>query len=65
MRLPQYVLSTFVLLLRLCFMTHGDWRLLVFRPLCLALLLIGFLVLVGPPLVAVLRRRRGVALAGA
>ena len=40
------------------FMAHGDWRLLVFRPLSLALFLLGALVLVGPPLVGALRRRR-------
>jgi putative tricarboxylic transport membrane protein len=37
------------------FMAHGDWRLLVFRPLSLALFLIGALVLLGPPLIALLR----------
>jgi putative tricarboxylic transport membrane protein len=40
------------------FMAHGDWRLLVFRPLSLALFLLGALVLLGPPLVSALRRRR-------
>ena len=43
------------------FMAHGDWHLLVFRPLSLALFLIGALVLVGPPLFGVLRRRGAVA----
>jgi putative tricarboxylic transport membrane protein len=47
------------------FMAHGDWRLLVFRPLSLALFVIGALVLLGPPLVAALRRRAAVAPAGA
>ena len=39
------------------FMAHGDWRLLLLRPLSLVLLLIGALVLAGPPLLAGLRRR--------
>jgi len=39
------------------FMAHGDWRLLAFRPLSLALLAIGALVLLGP-LIAAGRRRR-------
>ena len=39
------------------FMAHGDWRLLVFRPLSLALLLVGALVLLGPPVLSALRRR--------
>jgi putative tricarboxylic transport membrane protein len=39
------------------FMAHGDWQLLVFRPLSLALLAIGAAVLLLPPLVATLRRR--------
>ena len=39
------------------FMAHGDWRLLVFRPLSLALLLLGVAVLVGPSVWAALRRR--------
>ena len=43
------------------FMAHGDWRLLVFRPLSLALLLVGVLVLAAPPLVAALRRTRRAA----
>jgi putative tricarboxylic transport membrane protein len=47
------------------FMAHGDWRLLVFRPLSLALFVIGALVLVGPPLAAALRRRAAVAPTGA
>jgi putative tricarboxylic transport membrane protein len=42
------------------FMAHGDWRLLVFRPLSLALFVIGALVLLGPPLVSALRRRGNV-----
>ena len=40
------------------FMAHGEWRLLVFRPLAAALILIGVLALIGPPLVAALRRPR-------
>jgi putative tricarboxylic transport membrane protein len=47
------------------FMAHGDWRLLVFRPLSLALFVVGALVLVGPPLVDLLRRRTAVASTGA
>ena len=43
------------------FMAHGDWRLLVLRPLSLALLLVGVLVLAAPPLVAALRRTRRAA----
>ena len=43
------------------FMAHGDWRLLVFRPLSLALLLVGVLVLAAPPVVAALRRTRRAA----
>jgi putative tricarboxylic transport membrane protein len=39
------------------YMAHGDWRLLVFRPLALALVLAGVLVVAAPPLVAALRRR--------
>jgi putative tricarboxylic transport membrane protein len=39
------------------FMAHGDWRLLVFRPISLSLLVVGALVLLGPPLAAALRRR--------
>jgi hypothetical protein len=39
------------------FMAHGDWQLLGFRPLSLALLAIGAAVLLLPPLVATLRRR--------
>jgi putative tricarboxylic transport membrane protein len=42
------------------FMAHGDWRLLVFRPLSLALFVIGALVLAGPPIVAALRHRTAV-----
>jgi putative tricarboxylic transport membrane protein len=40
------------------FMAHGDWRLLVFRPLSLVLFAIGALVLLGPPLFDAWRRRR-------
>jgi putative tricarboxylic transport membrane protein len=47
------------------FMAHGDWRLLLLRPLSLALLLIGAIVLVGPPLAAALRRRAAVSAPGA
>jgi putative tricarboxylic transport membrane protein len=43
------------------FMAHGDWRLMVFRPLSLALLLLGALVLLGPSIAALLRRRTAVA----
>jgi putative tricarboxylic transport membrane protein len=43
------------------YMAHGDWRLLVFRPLSLTLFLVGALVLLGPPVVAALRRRRAAA----
>jgi putative tricarboxylic transport membrane protein len=43
------------------FMAHGDWHLLVFRPLSLILFAIGALVLVGPPLLGLLRRRGAVA----
>jgi putative tricarboxylic transport membrane protein len=43
------------------FMAHGDWRLLLLRPLTLSLLLIGALVVVGPSLLALIRRRRAVA----
>jgi putative tricarboxylic transport membrane protein len=43
------------------FMAHGDWRLLVFRPLSLALFVVGALVLLGPPLVGALRRRQAVS----
>ncbi len=39
------------------FMAHGDWRLLLFRPLSLTLFLVGALVLLGPPIAAALRRR--------
>jgi putative tricarboxylic transport membrane protein len=39
------------------YMAHGDWRLLVFRPLALALVLVGVLAVAAPPLVAALRRR--------
>jgi putative tricarboxylic transport membrane protein len=42
------------------FMAHGDWRLLVFRPLSLVLFAIGILVLLGPPLLSAWRRRRAV-----
>jgi putative tricarboxylic transport membrane protein len=47
------------------FMAHGDWRLLLFRPLSLALLLVGALVLVGRPLAAALRRRGAISARGA
>ena len=43
------------------FMAHGDWRLLVLRPLSLALLLVGVLVLAAPPLIAALRWARRAA----
>jgi putative tricarboxylic transport membrane protein len=43
------------------FMAHGDWRLLVFRPLSLTLFVIGALVLLGPPIAAALRRRARVS----
>lgn len=39
------------------FMAHGDWRPLAFRPLSLGLLLLGAVVLAGPPVWALLRRR--------
>jgi putative tricarboxylic transport membrane protein len=39
------------------FMAHGDWRLLVVRPLALALLLVGLVALLAPALMAVVRRR--------
>jgi TctA family transporter len=42
------------------FMAHGDWRLLVFRPLSLVLFLIGAAVLLGPPIAGALRRRSAV-----
>src|SRR4030095_14209822 len=42
------------------FMAHGDWRLMVFRPLSLALFAVGALVLVGPPIAAAWRRRAAV-----
>jgi putative tricarboxylic transport membrane protein len=45
------------------FMAHGDWRLLVFRPISLTLFVIGALVLLGPPLAAALRRRPRVSAA--
>jgi putative tricarboxylic transport membrane protein len=45
------------------FMAHGEWRLLVFRPLAATLILIGLLALIAPPLVAALRRRPAAALA--
>jgi putative tricarboxylic transport membrane protein len=47
------------------FMAHGDWRLLAFRPLSLALLLLAAVVLVGPPVWALLRRRRVTAASAA
>ena len=37
---------------------HGDWRLAVLRPLSLTLYAVGALVLLGPPLLALARRRR-------
>ena len=43
------------------FIAHGDWRLIVFRPLSLALFLVGALVLAGPPLLSVIRRWSAVA----
>jgi putative tricarboxylic transport membrane protein len=43
------------------FMAHGDWHLLLFRPLSLALFAVGAIVLVGPPLLSVIRRRSAVA----
>jgi putative tricarboxylic transport membrane protein len=43
------------------FMAHGDWRLLVFRPLSLTLFVVGALVLLGPPVAAALRRRARVS----
>jgi putative tricarboxylic transport membrane protein len=43
------------------FMAHGDWRLLVFRPLSFTLLFIGAAVLVGPALLGALRRRGAVS----
>jgi putative tricarboxylic transport membrane protein len=43
------------------FMAHGDWRLLLFRPLSLTLFLVGALVLLGPPIAAALRRRARVS----
>ena len=39
------------------FMAHGDWHLLLFRPLSVILFLIGALVLLGPPIAGALRRR--------
>ncbi|MEX2147080.1 MAG: tripartite tricarboxylate transporter permease, partial [Candidatus Rokuibacteriota bacterium] len=39
------------------FMAHGEWRLLVFRPLAAALILVGLIALIAPPIVAALRRR--------
>ena len=47
------------------FMAHGDWRLLAYRPLSLALLLLGAAVLVGPPVWTALRRRRAPAASAA
>jgi putative tricarboxylic transport membrane protein len=47
------------------FMAHGDWRLLAFRPLSLALFALGALVLLGPSIVAALRRRPAVSAPGA
>jgi putative tricarboxylic transport membrane protein len=45
------------------FMAHGDWRLLVFRPLSLTLLLIGAVVLVAPAVAGIVCRRRALAAA--
>lgn len=42
------------------FMAHCHWRLMVFRPLSLALCAVGALVLVGPPIAAAWRRRAAV-----
>jgi putative tricarboxylic transport membrane protein len=47
------------------FMAHGDWRLLAFRPLSLALFALGALVLLGPSIAAGLRRRGAVSAPGA
>ena len=47
------------------FMAHGDWRLLAFRPLSLALFAIGALVLLGPSIAAGLRRRAAASAPGA
>jgi len=47
------------------FMAHGDWRLLLLRPLSLALLVAGAGVLVGPPLAAAVRRRAALSARGA
>jgi putative tricarboxylic transport membrane protein len=43
------------------FMARGDWWLLFLRPLSLGLLLIGVLVVAGPPLLTLIRRRRAVS----
>ena len=40
------------------FMAHGEWQLLVYRPLSLTLLLIGAIVLIAPAVAGALRRRR-------
>ena len=42
------------------FMAHGDWHLLLFRPLSLILFLIGAVVLLGPPIAGALRRRSSI-----
>jgi putative tricarboxylic transport membrane protein len=47
------------------FMAHGDWRLLAYRPLSLALLLLGAAALFGPALWSALRRRRAPAASAA
>ena len=47
------------------FMAHGDWRLRAYRPLSLVLLLLGAVVLPGPPVWAALRRRRAPAASAA
>jgi putative tricarboxylic transport membrane protein len=47
------------------FMAHGNWQLLVCRPLSLALLAVAAAVLVLPPPVSALRRRRARAAAPA
>ncbi len=45
------------------FMAHGDWHLLLFRPLSLALFLVGAIVLAGPPVLSAVRRRSAVVVA--
>jgi putative tricarboxylic transport membrane protein len=39
------------------FMAHGDWRLLVFRPIAVTLLMVGLLAVLAPPLIAAVRRQ--------